>query len=173
MSSATLCPNVVPEYVFNINTNKKISFLKKSSIFPLFLYQLVFQAERTFSVLGDIAIDDISFDGCGLPPVIDNCRPEEFRCARGACIDMDRVCDYSDDCGDYSDESDCGKRPGEGKGRRRVTGVRPRGGGGELQVWGMALIRCAMTAMIMGTTWMRVVVIRPYGPGGGVPLMVF
>ena len=70
---------------------------------------MVFQAQRTFSTLGDIAIDDISFNGCGLPPVLPSCQPDEFRCARGSCVPMDRVCDFSDDCGDYSDENDCGK----------------------------------------------------------------
>ena len=29
--------------------------------------QVIFQAYRSFSILGDIAIDDISFSGCGVP----------------------------------------------------------------------------------------------------------
>ncbi|XP_022097778.1 MAM and LDL-receptor class A domain-containing protein 1-like isoform X1 [Acanthaster planci] len=67
---------------------------------------VVFQAYRSFSVLGDIAIDDISFSGCGVPePVSGSCGTNQFRCASQACVNNDRVCDFSDDCGDYSDEA--------------------------------------------------------------------
>jgi hypothetical protein len=38
------------------------------------------------------------------------CPPGQWKCARGACIDENRRCDLTDDCGDNSDESevDCG-----------------------------------------------------------------
>ena len=32
------------------------------------------------------------------------CRPEEWTCDNGDCIDEDRVCDFRDDCRDGSDE---------------------------------------------------------------------
>ena len=46
-----------------------------------------------------------------LEPVPGSCGSNQFRCASQACINQDRVCDFSDDCGDYSDEalSVCGK----------------------------------------------------------------
>lgn len=30
------------------------------------------------------------------------------RCSNGACVKKSKVCDFSDDCGDNSDESSCG-----------------------------------------------------------------
>lgn len=37
------------------------------------------------------------------------CRLNEFRCANGAkCIDESKKCDHWNDCGDNSDEADCG-----------------------------------------------------------------
>ena len=32
------------------------------------------------------------------------CRPEEWTCDNGDCIDEDRVCDFREDCRDGSDE---------------------------------------------------------------------
>ena len=32
------------------------------------------------------------------------CRPEEWTCDNGECIHEDRVCDFSEDCRDGSDE---------------------------------------------------------------------
>jgi len=70
-------------------------------------FKVIFEAERSYNVFGDIAIDDISFVNCSLPPVVSNCRRGQHRCARGSCIDPSRLCDYSDDCGDNSDEMNC------------------------------------------------------------------
>ena len=58
---------------------------------------------------GDIAIDDITFTNCEMPPVKSNCN--KFTCANQACIDVSRVCDFTDDCGDYSDEQNCDSFP--------------------------------------------------------------
>jgi hypothetical protein len=59
------------------------------------------------STFADIAIDDIQWSGCDLP-IINNeplsCTATEFQCKRGNCIDFRRLCDYTDDCGDMSDE---------------------------------------------------------------------
>lgn len=65
-----------------------------------------FSATRGRTYRGDIAIDDIQFVGCALPPVSNSC--PEFTCARKSCVKNDYVCDYNDDCGDNSDESRCG-----------------------------------------------------------------
>ncbi|XP_077865040.1 MAM and LDL-receptor class A domain-containing protein 2-like [Saccoglossus kowalevskii] len=66
---------------------------------------VVFEAQRTFNVLGDIAVDDIIFEGCTLPEIVPSCQTDQFRCTRGSCVESDRLCDYNDDCGDYSDEA--------------------------------------------------------------------
>ncbi|XP_077978864.1 MAM and LDL-receptor class A domain-containing protein 1-like [Glandiceps talaboti] len=67
-------------------------------------FTVVIEAVRLGNVFGDIAIDDISFNGCSLPVFKPTCQSDEFRCTSGACITEDKICDYSDDCGDYSDE---------------------------------------------------------------------
>ena len=52
----------------------------------------------------NIAVDDITFTNCGY----DVGWPCEFVCLNNNCIPNSRKCDYSDDCGDNSDETDCG-----------------------------------------------------------------
>ena len=69
-----------------------------------------FPATRGTSFTGDIAIDDIKFVDCSLPRIT-TCQPGDFRCSRGGCVDKRDRCDFSDDCGDESDEqsADCSK----------------------------------------------------------------
>ncbi|CAL1597133.1 unnamed protein product [Knipowitschia caucasica] len=38
-----------------------------------------------------------------------SCSVLDFTCASGACVRMDRVCDFTDDCEDGSDETQCSK----------------------------------------------------------------
>ncbi|CAF4949732.1 unnamed protein product, partial [Rotaria magnacalcarata] len=45
--------------------------------------------------------------GCQFPAIRPNCTSDQFRCQRGACIPKDRICDFTDDCGDNSDELNC------------------------------------------------------------------
>jgi len=70
-------------------------------------FQIRFDARKTATTLADITIDDIEWVGCNLP-IITNatipCKTNEFQCKRGGCIDQNRLCDYTDDCGDMSDE---------------------------------------------------------------------
>lgn len=70
-------------------------------------FRVRFDARKTATALADITIDDIEWVGCNLP-IISNettaCTDNQFQCKRGGCIDMNRVCDYTDDCGDKSDE---------------------------------------------------------------------
>ncbi|XP_070566222.1 MAM and LDL-receptor class A domain-containing protein 1-like [Ptychodera flava] len=68
-------------------------------------FRVVIKAERRFNVHGDVAIDDVTFDGCSLPPIVPSCQGDQFRCGRGSCVANDRLCDFTDDCGDGSDES--------------------------------------------------------------------
>jgi hypothetical protein len=47
----------------------------------------------------------------GTEPV-PTCGRDKFRCDDGTCIDDSYRCDDLTDCGDGSDERDCGKQPG-------------------------------------------------------------
>lgn len=79
-----------------------------------------FDARKTATSFADITIDDIQWVGCNLPIISNDtqtCADNQFACARGGCIDQNRLCDYTDDCGDRSDErnSTC-FRPGSASG---------------------------------------------------------
>ncbi|XP_041817770.1 MAM and LDL-receptor class A domain-containing protein 1 [Chelmon rostratus] len=41
------------------------------------------------------------------PVSVGGCLPEEFTCSQGLCVPEDCVCDFTDDCGDGSDEENC------------------------------------------------------------------
>ena len=67
-----------------------------------------FDARKTATSLADITVDDIEWIGCNLPLITNatgSCDANQFACQRGGCIDQSRVCDYTDDCGDRSDEN--------------------------------------------------------------------
>ncbi|KAL3247971.1 hypothetical protein MRX96_056747 [Rhipicephalus microplus] len=55
------------------------------------------------------AVDSIHYSGCTLPTQAGNCTDKlKFHCGNGVCIDSYERCNYVDDCGDNSDENDCG-----------------------------------------------------------------
>ena len=54
-----------------------------------------------------IAIDDLHYANCDFPKPAENCDEGRFICNNKACIDIEDVCDHSDDCGDNSDEIAC------------------------------------------------------------------
>lgn len=60
---------------------------------------------------GVSAIDDIRFENCSLPLPAESCKePDFFWCRHSkACIDKLLLCDLVDDCGDRTDEDDCGQ----------------------------------------------------------------
>ena len=67
-------------------------------------FQVIIEAVRSIANTGYVAVDDISFEDCELPPTNRSCSNREFRCERGSCVPQDRKCDIVDDCGDNSDE---------------------------------------------------------------------
>lgn len=40
------------------------------------------------------------------------CDAYTFQCANGVCVSLEWKCDGMDDCGDYSDEANCGEDEG-------------------------------------------------------------
>ncbi|NWX07388.1 MALR1 protein, partial [Caloenas nicobarica] len=69
-------------------------------------FQIVLRAKRGVSYMGDVAVDDITFEDCS-PLLISGrpCTSEEFTCANKHCIPKDNLCDFVNDCADNSDES--------------------------------------------------------------------
>nr|XP_008000626.2 MAM and LDL-receptor class A domain-containing protein 1 [Chlorocebus sabaeus] len=68
--------------------------------------QIVFRAKRGISYIGDVAVDDISFQDCS--PLLNperKCTAHEFMCANKHCIAKDKLCDFVNDCADNSDET--------------------------------------------------------------------
>ncbi|XP_034411292.1 MAM and LDL-receptor class A domain-containing protein 2 [Cyclopterus lumpus] len=70
-------------------------------------FTILFEASRTFSRPGHVAIDDIGFINCTLPEPQPSCPDNMFVCNNSVCVQHNQVCDFSDDCGDWSDESNC------------------------------------------------------------------
>ncbi|XP_073437949.1 MAM and LDL-receptor class A domain-containing protein 1 [Dendrobates tinctorius] len=68
-------------------------------------FQIVLQAKRGVSYVGDVSVDDISFEDCSPVLVLDKqCTSEEFRCSNNYCIPKNNMCDFVNDCSDNSDE---------------------------------------------------------------------
>ncbi|XP_061208193.1 MAM and LDL-receptor class A domain-containing protein 1 [Neopsephotus bourkii] len=69
-------------------------------------FQIAFRANHGVSYMGDVAVDDITFEDCS-PLLIPGrlCTSEEFTCANKYCIPKDNLCDFVNDCADNSDES--------------------------------------------------------------------
>ncbi|XP_038573588.1 MAM and LDL-receptor class A domain-containing protein 1 [Micropterus salmoides] len=70
-------------------------------------FTVLFEASRTFTKPGHIAIDDIDFTNCTLPEPQPLCPENMFTCNNSVCVEHNQVCDFSDDCGDWSDENNC------------------------------------------------------------------
>ncbi|XP_054580782.1 MAM and LDL-receptor class A domain-containing protein 1 [Eptesicus fuscus] len=68
--------------------------------------QIIFRAKRSVSYMGDVAVDDITFQDCS--PLLSpdrKCTAQEFMCANKHCIAQDKLCDFVNDCTDNSDET--------------------------------------------------------------------
>lgn len=57
------------------------------------------------SLLGPLWLLAFSLLDVGVP--VEACASREFTCAQGVCVPQERVCDFTDNCGDGSDEEDC------------------------------------------------------------------
>ncbi|NXE48042.1 MALR1 protein, partial [Casuarius casuarius] len=69
-------------------------------------FQVVFRAKRGVSYMGDVAVDDITFEDCSPLLIPDRpCTLEEFTCANKYCVPKDNLCDFINDCADNSDEN--------------------------------------------------------------------
>ncbi|KAM5235404.1 MAM and LDL-receptor class A domain-containing protein 1 [Ctenodactylus gundi] len=78
--------------------------------------QIVFRAKRGVSYIGDVAVDDVSFQDCSpLPSPDRTCTAQEFTCANRHCIAEDRLCDFVNDCADNSDETTSICNPSSGR----------------------------------------------------------
>jgi len=67
-------------------------------------FSLDIEAFRSFKITGNIAVDDIEFKNCAMPKPTRNCYYYETQCANKLCVSNSRLCDFSDDCGDLTDE---------------------------------------------------------------------
>ena len=52
-----------------------------------------------------IKIDDITFTNCSSPEP-QECEGDQWQCSNGVCVEAQQRCDYSNDCGDFSDEQE-------------------------------------------------------------------
>ncbi|XP_023613828.1 MAM and LDL-receptor class A domain-containing protein 1 [Myotis lucifugus] len=82
------------------------------SLYPAFWFSrmeqenIIFRAKRSVSYMGDVAVDDITFQDCS--PLLSpdrKCTAQEFMCANKHCIAQDKLCDFVNDCTDNSDET--------------------------------------------------------------------
>ncbi|XP_036044862.1 MAM and LDL-receptor class A domain-containing protein 1 [Onychomys torridus] len=68
--------------------------------------EIIFRAKRGISYIGDVAVDDVSFQDCSpLLSTSRKCTADEFMCANKHCISKDKLCDFVNDCADNSDET--------------------------------------------------------------------
>ncbi|XP_019751859.1 MAM and LDL-receptor class A domain-containing protein 2 [Hippocampus comes] len=70
-------------------------------------FTVFFEAARAFNRPGHIAVDDVNFTGCQLPEPQPTCPEDMLTCSNNACVEKNRVCDFADDCGDWTDEHNC------------------------------------------------------------------
>uniref|UniRef100_A0AAQ5YMQ9 MAM domain-containing protein n=1 Tax=Amphiprion ocellaris TaxID=80972 RepID=A0AAQ5YMQ9_AMPOC len=83
-------------------------------------FQVMFEGKVGPSPKRDIYLDDITFSpGCLLassdaltdstpPPPAESCPSDFLPCENGRCFAPGQTCDFTDDCGDGTDEKDCG-----------------------------------------------------------------
>ncbi|KAM5331330.1 LOW QUALITY PROTEIN: apical endosomal glycoprotein [Glossophaga mutica] len=67
-------------------------------------FQVTFSATRNATHRSAVAVDDVAFQGCGLPSPQTRCPQGHHHCRNEACVEPHQLCDGEDDCGDSSDE---------------------------------------------------------------------
>ena len=90
------------EFLMNESTDAVFYFI----VVLFFSFKDYLQGKRGISYIGDVAVDDISFQDCS--PLLSadrTCTAQEFTCANKHCIAEDKLCDFVNDCADNSDET--------------------------------------------------------------------
>ncbi|XP_072176476.1 MAM and LDL-receptor class A domain-containing protein 2-like [Diadema setosum] len=68
-------------------------------------WQFKITKQKNILYEGMVAVDDIEYQNCALPAVVDHCdSTASLICANGGCVDQSMYCDLADDCGDRTDE---------------------------------------------------------------------
>ncbi|KAM7093121.1 apical endosomal glycoprotein [Molossus nigricans] len=67
-------------------------------------FWVTFSATRNATHRGAVALDDVTFWGCGLPTPQASCPLGHHHCRNQACVEPHQLCDGEDNCGDSSDE---------------------------------------------------------------------
>ncbi|KAK7881754.1 hypothetical protein WMY93_030163 [Mugilogobius chulae] len=95
--------------------------LKEVPLSSTWDFQVMLEGKVGRNPLADICLDDITFSpGCLLastastvnfitnPLSADSCPPGLLPCENGQCFSEEQRCDFRDDCGDGTDEKECG-----------------------------------------------------------------
>lgn len=72
-------------------------------------YNLLIEAISSGLEQETIIVDEVKLIDCVLPSPCTSLPPSYFECENKACYPGEARCDFTDDCGDYSDEAKCGK----------------------------------------------------------------
>lgn len=75
------------------------------------IYRLLLEAVSSGSSEEIITADEILFRQCNLPDPCLQVPDGYLQCENGGCYPREAKCDFTDDCGDYTDETSCGKHP--------------------------------------------------------------
>ena len=69
--------------------------------------KLVFNRPSNNAYDAGVAVDDVSFVDCHMPrPTPGECKADKpYKCDNEVCLEYEKVCDLTDDCGDGSDEN--------------------------------------------------------------------
>ncbi|XP_075042409.1 apical endosomal glycoprotein [Mixophyes fleayi] len=72
-------------------------------------FQVIVTASHDAHSWANIAVDDLEFRHCAISGPQAECGAGQYRCDCGSCVEESARCDRTDDCGDNSDESNCGE----------------------------------------------------------------
>lgn len=72
-------------------------------------YRMVLEAVSSGSSEEIITADEILFRQCFLPGPCSDVPDGYIQCKNGRCYPQEAKCDFTDDCGDYTDETNCGE----------------------------------------------------------------